>query len=97
MAPNAEYASVHPALPVTESLDDLCRETTMGNAASSPEGTESGLSFELAFDILRHADSRDAAAAACTCTALHDLQQSQLWWRTACTRQGLTRPLFGST
>jgi len=69
----------------------------MGNAASSPEGTESGLSFELAFDILRHADSRDAAAAACTCTALHDLQQSQLWWRTACTRQGLTRPLFGST
>jgi hypothetical protein len=55
-----------------------------------------GLSFELAFDILRHADVKDSARAACACKALHDLQSSDMWWKRATHRLGAEARLYVS-
>ena len=56
-----------------------------------------GLSFELAFDILRHADVKDSARAACACTALRDMQKSDMWWRLATARLGEEARLYVSS
>ena len=55
------------------------------------------LSFELAFDILRHADVKDSARAACACKALRDMQRSDLWWKLATERLGKESRLYVSS
>ena len=52
--------------------------------------------LELAYEVVRHVDVRDSAAMACACSALRNMQQSELWWRRATERLGVEAKLYVS-
>ena len=53
------------------------------------------LSFDIAYEVVKHADVQDAARAACACKSLYALRDAdQLWWRPSCEALGARARLY---
>ena len=65
---------------------------------SDPQKTSSPghqLSFDIAYEVVKHADVQDAARAACACKSLYALRDAdQLWWRASCEALGAQARLY---
>lgn len=56
--------------------------------------SQSSLAFDVAFEIIKHVDVRDAANAACACRAMRALTESELWWKRLSHRVGEEAKLY---
>lgn len=53
------------------------------------------LNFDIAYEVVKHADVRDMARAACACKALYALRDSDtMWWRASCEALGASARLY---
>ena len=73
-------------------------ELTRAFPPSDPQKTPSPghqLSFDIAYEVVKHADVQDAARAACACKSLYALRDAdQLWWRPSCEALGAQARLY---
>ena len=73
-------------------------ELTRAFPPSDPQKTPSPghqLSFDIAYEVVKHADVQDAARAACACKSLYALRDAdQLWWRSSCEALGAQARLY---
>ena len=73
-------------------------ELTRAVPPSDPQKTPSPghqLSFDIAYEVVKHADVQDAARAACACKSLYALRDAdQLWWRPSCEALGAQARLY---
>ena len=91
MVPPPRHPATLPRRPIRAPL-------TRVSPPSEPQKSSSPghqLSFDIAYEVVKHADVQDAARAACACKSLYALRDAdQLWWRASCEALGAQARLY---
>lgn len=83
-----------PRVPILRSSSDpnLTSPPFLNPQTSSPS---TSLNFDIAYEVVKHADVQDMARVACACKALYSLRDSDLlWWRPSCKVLGKSARLY---